>query len=82
MVIKMIKFVLKEEISEIISNFDKNISNEEGKFLTVEGNKYIAVDNETGDAWTEDFDNIKDAIDWLNGKIGIDDHLERKNLHA
>jgi len=82
MVKPMIKFVLKEEISEIINNFANNASNEEGKFLTVEGNKYVAVDNSTGDAWTEEFDDIQDAIDWLNGKFEISEYFERVRVNA
>ena len=29
---------------------------------------YTAVDNSTGDAWTEDFKTRQEAIDWLKGK--------------
>lgn len=37
-----------------------------GLFYTVKSdNHFIAVDNSTGEAWTEDFSNFKDCIDYL-----------------
>lgn len=42
-----------------------------GCFLTKEGHKWVAVDNSTGDAWTEDFDWKRQAIRWLRGKIEV-----------
>lgn len=36
-----------------------------GSFLTREGNKFIAIDNLTGDAWVEEFDTEEEAIKWL-----------------
>lgn len=73
----MIKFVELEKVSKIIENFNNKKPSEIGKFLTVEGNLYIAVDNSTGDAWTEDFPDMKDAIDWLNDKIEIGEYYQR-----
>ena len=37
-----------------------------GSFLTREGDKFVAIDNTTGDAWTEEFDTEEEAIKWLN----------------
>ena len=42
-----------------------------GLFLTKEGRKWVAVDNTTGDAWTEDFDRKRHAIRWLRGKFEV-----------
>lgn len=78
----MIKFVPLEKVSEIIENFNNNKPTERGKFLTVEGNQFVAVDNTTGDAWTEDFPKMKDAIDWLNDKLTITEEYERKIANA
>jgi|GEM_PF-3009993 len=78
----MIKFVLPEKISEIIQNYSDKRSTQKGLFLTVEGNKYIAVDNETCDAWTEEFFDIQDAIDWLNGKFAMSEYYERVKANA
>ena len=38
-----------------------------GLFLTKEGRKWVAVDNTTGDAWTEEFSRKRQAIRWLRG---------------
>jgi len=34
--------------------------------------KYIAIDNRTGDAWTEEFDDKEKMLAWLRGDIEID----------
>ena len=42
-----------------------------GLFLTKEGRKWVAVDNTTGDAWTEDFRWKRQAVRWLRGKFEV-----------
>ena len=42
-----------------------------GLFLTKEGRKWVAVDNTTGDAWTEEFSRKRQAVRWLRGKFEI-----------
>ena len=42
-----------------------------GLFLTKEGRKWIAVDNSTGDAWTEEFYQKHQAIRWLLGQFEV-----------
>ena len=42
-----------------------------GLFLTKEGRTWVAVDNSTGDAWTEDFRWKRQAIRWLRGKFEV-----------
>ena len=42
-----------------------------GLFLTKEGRKWVAVDNTTGDAWTEEFSRKHQAVRWLRGKFEI-----------
>ena len=42
-----------------------------GLFLTKEGQKWVAVDNTTGDAWTEEFSQKRQAIRWLRGKFKV-----------
>lgn len=49
-----------------------------GLFLSDEGSVYVAVDNSTGDAWTEEFASKNDAVRWLTNPkliIGIDGEL-------
>ena len=38
-----------------------------GKFWTKEKHKYTAIDNSTGDAWTESFDTISQCESYLDG---------------
>lgn len=40
-----------------------------GLFLTKEGRKWVAVDNSTGDAWTEEFCRKHQAVRWLRGEF-------------
>ncbi len=42
-----------------------------GLFLTKEGRTWAAVDNSTGDAWTEDFRWRWQAARWLRGKFEV-----------
>ena len=42
-----------------------------GVFLTKDGRKWVAVDNTTGDAWTEEFSRKHQAVRWLRGKFEI-----------
>jgi hypothetical protein len=36
-----------------------------GKFWCREGDAFIGIDNESGDAWTEQFDNLDECKKWL-----------------
>lgn len=78
----MIKFVSKEKITEVIHNYCNNIPIEKDKYITVDGNSFIAVDNSTGDAWTEEFPTMKDAIDWLNNKFEMSEYRDRMKANA
>ena len=42
-----------------------------GLYLTKEGHKWVAVDNSTGDAWTEEFPRKRQAVRWLKGKFEV-----------
>ncbi len=55
-----IKRVSKEEAAKIIE-MRKPI----GVFICVDGDKFIGIDNETGDAWTEEFDTETKCRRWL-----------------
>ena len=39
-----------------------------GKFWLKENDRYVAIDNEIGVAWTEDFDLYDDCERYLNGE--------------
>lgn len=40
-----------------------------GKFMHKDGDKWIAIDNSTGDAWVETFNNEEEAVKWLEEKV-------------
>ena len=42
-----------------------------GLFLMKEGRKWVAVDNTTGDAWTEEFSRKRQAVRWLRGNFEV-----------
>lgn len=42
-----------------------------GLFLTKEGRTWVAVDNSTGNAWTEEFPRKRQAFRWLRGKFEV-----------
>lgn len=42
-----------------------------GLFLTKERRTWVAVDNTTGDAWTEEFFRKRQAVRWLRGKFEV-----------
>lgn len=44
-----------------------------GLFLTKEGHTWVAVDNTTGDAWTEEFRQKRQAVRWLRGEFEVGD---------
>lgn len=42
-----------------------------GNYICQDGEKFVAVDNKTGDSWTEEFDTKEEAIGWLKGFIDL-----------
>jgi hypothetical protein len=50
-----------------------------GLFLTIEDKKFIAIDNSTGNEWTEEFKDIYKCLDWLEGKYQMGDQQEYYN---
>ena len=63
---KKIKFVSKKKINKIISH-RKPL----GLFYSKQNRVFIAVDNSTGDAFTEQFTNSLDCRQFLIGKIDV-----------
>ncbi|WP_191397094.1 hypothetical protein [Flavonifractor sp. An306] len=39
-----------------------------GRFYLREGRRFIGIDNSTGNAWTEEFPDLKLCIAWLKGQ--------------
>lgn len=63
-----IKMITKEEASAIIDTREPR-----GLFYTMENGMFVGIDNETGDAWTEEFKTEKECISWLNNEEVIDE---------
>jgi len=61
-----IQRVSPEQLSNIIDQRTPS-----GLFLTRENRIWVAVDNMTGDAWTEEFASKRQAVRWLRGEFEI-----------
>ena len=68
----MIKEVSEEKADKIIET-----RKPEGLFFLMEGDKIIGIDNSTGDAWTEEFTNMKDFLNWVTGSYEVTIKLKR-----
>lgn len=65
---KGIREVDKRKAREIICK-----SKPLGSFYTKDGDNYIGIDNTTGDAWVEEFDDKGECLMWLKGDFEIGD---------
>ena len=73
-----IEEVSPEDMMNFLDDWEcGNVENTFGrKLICKDGDKYVALDNTTGDAWVEEFD-LNDrgyAEGWLNGKIEYEDY--------
>lgn len=64
-----IKCVTKKLINEYINCWSENkeLPLRENLLYAKDDNKYIGVDNKTGNCWVEEFDKENDVIQWLSG---------------
>jgi len=72
--VNMIRFREWVKIRRVSPEFIRRVIEDRtpcGHFLTKEGCKWVAVDNSTGDAWTEEFTRKRQAIRWLRGKFEV-----------
>ncbi|MGI6634197.1 MAG: hypothetical protein ACOX7B_03375 [Christensenellales bacterium] len=63
-----IKLVSKARMHDIIDrhwNSAGNTRDYQARYLTREGNGWVACDNTTGDCWVEEFLTAKEAVKWL-----------------
>ena len=74
-----IELIDKQKADEILSS-DCTSSKYEplGSFYYKSDDLYVGIDNSNGDAFVEEFDNVDDCIDWLNGRFEILDYLEEQ----
>lgn len=64
-----------EQAMTFISSYAKNPKAElsTSRYLAVDNEEWIAIDNSTGDCWVESFKNRSTAISWLMGEIEMSD---------
>ena len=70
----MIKFRKRVKIKRVRPEFLGKVIEDRvpcGRFLAKEGRKWVAVDNATGDAWTEEFPRKRQAVRWLRGEYEV-----------
>ena len=67
-----IQKVTQEEMLKIIE-----IRKPLGKFYRIEGKTIIAVDNSTGDAWTEEFTDFETFLLWITTQLTVEEAEER-----
>lgn len=53
----------QKKASEIIETREPR-----GRFVLYEGIEVVGIDNETGDAWTEEFPDMMECLSWLCGE--------------
>lgn len=61
-----IQRVSPERLRQIIERYAPR-----GLFLAKEGRTWVAVDNTTRDAWTEEFSRKRQAVRWLRGEFEV-----------
>lgn len=61
-----IERVTKEEAIVIIEKREPL-----GLFYFIDGNIYVGIDNRSWDAWTEEFANLDDCLNWLRNEAVI-----------
>ena len=88
---KIYRIITSEEYSTLLEKLeDKNFKAQElSNFLIIDNNErkhmktYTAIDNTTGDLWTEEFSSFEHAIEYLEGIIQVDEvhamYKERSN---
>lgn len=75
---KKINYVEEKVLKEYIDNWNnhKELPIYDDLIYTKEEDKYIAVDNTSGDCWVEKFDSKEKAIKWLLGEFEIGEEEE------
>lgn len=72
----MINHISKEEGYRIIEDYNNgNVKGiDKACFLYKEEGVWVGIDNNSGDAWTEEFERKEDCIAWLKGEIDLEDY--------
>lgn len=75
-----IQKLTREEMLKVIDT-----RNPIGKFYRIEGKTIVAVDNSTGDAWTEEFKDFEAFLLWITTQLTVEEAVEktrRRNKYA
>lgn len=75
-----VKKLTREEMLKVIDT-----RNPIGKFYRIEGKTIVAVDNSTGDAWTEEFKDFEAFLLWITTQLTVEEAVEktrRRNKYA
>ena len=67
-----IQKLTREEMLKVIDT-----RNPIGKFYRIEGKTIVAVDNSTGDAWTEEFKDFEAFLLWITTQLTVEEAVER-----
>ena len=70
----MIHLIAKESINDLILDFSLKQNNYKliGKYLTVDGNTYVAIESTENHTIRKDFKKMQNAIDWLKNKYKLE----------
>lgn len=74
----MINLITQLQATFLLENYRSETVGDilQGQFIQpASANSFIAIDNIDGDAYTEEFKTLSQAVNWLNGKFEIDDYL-------
>lgn len=66
-----VEVVENDGIQKVSTEFAKTVIDTReprGLFWHTDGEKFIGIDNSTGDAWTEEFDTKEECFAWLRGE--------------
>lgn len=62
---KAIYFITMDKALAIVKEWENNHEVNNNLYIAMEGNKICAIDNTSGDCWTEDFHSLEEAVKWL-----------------
>lgn len=69
-----------KKFKDLIDKWNGKCNIDRTLFLTKDNNKYLTIDNEAGECFTEEFDNKEKAICWLVRKDYSANEIQKLNL--
>lgn len=62
---KAIYFITTDEANEIVEKWEQNPKVNNNYYIATELHRICAIDNTDGECWTEEFNTLDDAVNWL-----------------